>query len=169
MEETDEPDVAPARAIVVDIPGDVRSPWKYHPTERDRSAPLGKRACGRIGTEQIDHTSELGLEAVDPRRVRVASKPVDLALEIATKVVMEADAARQRGSGGPRTPFCHLDPRLGEYPLDLLRRRLSHVARLDLLPCRPGLRSLPFLCRGERSEEHTSELQSRGHLVCRLL
>src|SRR5439155_15083781 len=23
--------------------------------------------------------------------------------------------------------------------------------------------------RGERSEEHTSELQSRGHLVCRLL
>src|SRR5437870_9660327 len=25
----------------------------------------------------------------------------------------------------------------------------------------------PFVCR--RSEEHTSELQSRGHLVCRLL
>src|SRR5437660_3239824 len=24
-------------------------------------------------------------------------------------------------------------------------------------------------CRGIRSEEHTSELQSRGHLVCRLL
>src|SRR5690625_6396514 len=24
-------------------------------------------------------------------------------------------------------------------------------------------------CGGERSEEHTSELQSRGHLVCRLL
>src|SRR5207253_10139506 len=25
------------------------------------------------------------------------------------------------------------------------------------------------LCHAERSEEHTSELQSRGHLVCRLL
>src|SRR5690625_6450110 len=25
------------------------------------------------------------------------------------------------------------------------------------------------LCAAERSEEHTSELQSRGHLVCRLL
>src|SRR5690625_6841200 len=25
------------------------------------------------------------------------------------------------------------------------------------------------LCRDQRSEEHTSELQSRGHLVCRLL
>src|SRR5690625_5356191 len=26
-----------------------------------------------------------------------------------------------------------------------------------------------FVTRGDRSEEHTSELQSRGHLVCRLL
>src|SRR5437870_11474151 len=26
-----------------------------------------------------------------------------------------------------------------------------------------------FMVRKERSEEHTSELQSRGHLVCRLL
>src|SRR5439155_26782747 len=26
-----------------------------------------------------------------------------------------------------------------------------------------------FTARGTRSEEHTSELQSRGHLVCRLL
>src|SRR3712207_6974211 len=30
-----------------------------------------------------------------------------------------------------------------------------------------GLR--PILCVGERSEEHTSELQSRQYLVCRLL
>src|SRR5690625_5816451 len=28
---------------------------------------------------------------------------------------------------------------------------------------------LGALCREHRSEEHTSELQSRGHLVCRLL
>src|SRR5690625_6959091 len=34
------------------------------------------------------------------------------------------------------------------------------------LPLNPGL--LCFGCNG-RSEEHTSELQSRGHLVCRLL
>src|SRR5439155_25884286 len=27
----------------------------------------------------------------------------------------------------------------------------------------------PFVWNGVRSEEHTSELQSRGHLVCRLL
>src|SRR5690625_6133546 len=30
-------------------------------------------------------------------------------------------------------------------------------------------RALNTLLLGERSEEHTSELQSRGHLVCRLL
>src|SRR5437870_8044690 len=29
--------------------------------------------------------------------------------------------------------------------------------------------SRPAPCRSPRSEEHTSELQSRGHLVCRLL
>src|SRR5690625_6267594 len=28
---------------------------------------------------------------------------------------------------------------------------------------------IPFLASRQRSEEHTSELQSRGHLVCRLL
>src|SRR5690625_7123472 len=28
---------------------------------------------------------------------------------------------------------------------------------------------MPFLLASTRSEEHTSELQSRGHLVCRLL
>src|SRR5207253_7511301 len=29
--------------------------------------------------------------------------------------------------------------------------------------------ALPHACHAFRSEEHTSELQSRGHLVCRLL
>src|SRR5690625_4008179 len=33
---------------------------------------------------------------------------------------------------------------------------------------RVGLRAQGTLLPGERSEEHTSELQSRGHLVCRL-
>src|SRR5690625_6306932 len=34
----------------------------------------------------------------------------------------------------------------------------------------PGFEeALVGLSAGERSEEHTSELQSRGHLVCRLL
>src|SRR5690625_5555927 len=40
------------------------------------------------------------------------------------------------------------------------------TGRRDLLPHR---RESPRPGRKERSEEHTSELQSRGHLVCRLL
>src|SRR5437870_7666051 len=36
-------------------------------------------------------------------------------------------------------------------------------------PRRPGRRSAPCATQPGRSEEHTSELQSRGHLVCRLL
>src|SRR2546422_5282131 len=39
--------------------------------------------------------------------------------------------------------------------------------RLDVYPCgTPGAPTLAFI---HRSEEHTSELQSRLHLVCRLL
>src|SRR5690625_5970116 len=33
----------------------------------------------------------------------------------------------------------------------------------------PGLHRKALLVHSDRSEEHTSELQSRGHLVCRLL
>src|SRR5437660_7759356 len=33
----------------------------------------------------------------------------------------------------------------------------------------PGSRRFARISRNLRSEEHTSELQSRGHLVCRLL
>src|SRR5207253_11016426 len=36
-------------------------------------------------------------------------------------------------------------------------------------PYRLVIRGLFLLVLGIRSEEHTSELQSRGHLVCRLL
>src|SRR5215208_6333331 len=45
-------------------------------------------------------------------------------------------------------------------PISRAARRTSAIASTALTP-RSG--------RDERSEEHTSELQSRGHLVCRLL
>src|SRR3989442_9310079 len=37
------------------------------------------------------------------------------------------------------------------------------------MPFRSNLQPLPIQSRLARSEEHTSELQSRPHLVCRLL
>src|SRR5439155_25529372 len=60
-----------------------------------------------------------------------------------------------------------LSPRLGELRLDLIFPfgQTCGEARLGLVQ--------PMLQRNHlrltRSEEHTSELQSRGHLVCRLL
>src|SRR5207253_7355333 len=50
---------------------------------------------------------------------------------------------------------------------DILRRQ-HRAATQELQTSRVPAR-LKFLGRGPRSEEHTSELQSRGHLVCRLL
>src|SRR5437870_9690065 len=54
-------------------------------------------------------------------------------------------------------------PILGEVGLLALLAAGEHRARVDRLGRRPGIAE-PI-----RSEEHTSELQSRGHLVCRLL
>src|SRR2546422_11513467 len=46
-------------------------------------------------------------------------------------------------------------------------KRLRHASELVLLDEEAGVRHLERL--EHRSEEHTSELQSRLHLVCRLL
>src|SRR3712207_7976715 len=43
---------------------------------------------------------------------------------------------------------------------------IEQVSRCRLRPC---TRLAPSVPRGPRSEEHTSELQSRQYLVCRLL
>src|SRR5690625_6632398 len=46
------------------------------------------------------------------------------------------------------------------------------VAAFTVLPVtgkKQGIGYIQFAFKGQRSEEHTSELQSRGHLVCRLL
>src|SRR5690625_6774386 len=55
-------------------------------------------------------------------------------------------------------------------------RRLSDVEslvkKLDMIPVECEVRNIAagsLVKRLGRSEEHTSELQSRGHLVCRLL
>src|SRR5690625_6092269 len=76
--------------------------------------------------------------------------------------------ARSRWCRTPRTQRCParawpVRPGPAGRPLRWPRRCAA--------PPAPGRRSPPRAPgpRGTRSEEHTSELQSRGHLVCRLL
>src|SRR5690625_3515394 len=55
----------------------------------------------------------------------------------------------------------------GERMYEFLQK-LIHVSLPRVRDFR-GVSNKSFDGRGNRSEEHTSELQSRGHLVCRLL
>src|SRR5437660_4513109 len=58
-------------------------------------------------------------------------------------------------------------PRSTLFPYTTLFRSSTRRTRHDPPAC--ALRPPPLSTPRRRSEEHTSELQSRGHLVCRLL
>src|SRR2546425_7891116 len=62
-------------------------------------------------------------------------------------------------------------PRSTLFPYTTLFRSLHrHADRCAQLRAQPAARSAPSrLAAGQRSEEHTSELQSLAYLVCRLL
>src|SRR3712207_8281369 len=71
-------------------------------------------------------------------------------------------------------------PRATLFPYTALFRSFSHVifgdpgcsratAESELAACVRAARALGVALRSFRSEEHTSELQSRQYLVCRLL
>src|SRR2546422_7165443 len=55
-------------------------------------------------------------------------------------------------------------------PISLIRRQLNHFRGREIDTAGDGfLATFDGPARAVRSEEHTSELQSRLHLVCRLL
>src|SRR5690625_5698243 len=54
-------------------------------------------------------------------------------------------------------------------PFQYNRWTLSAYVLVSILQCRHWALSDTLTGTNKRSEEHTSELQSRGHLVCRLL
>src|SRR5690606_12251261 len=88
-----------------------------------------------------------------------------------------------------RLEYCHLDyvlntrnlldrrigrPRLqiDEVVGDIVAALVDHIRDVDVLVCQDGqdlAQHLRYVAVGNRSEEHTSELQSRENLVCRLL
>src|SRR3712207_6941359 len=61
----------------------------------------------------------------------------------------------------PRMPY--------RLPPAVTARITTAACRLSPRPWRIGCSTLPSSCCTTRSEEHTSELQSRQYLVCRLL
>src|SRR3712207_7504413 len=82
----------------------------------------------------------------------------------------------------PNTPSSRSEPALGQVPPQIRRRRLGARrrsapagggranGRAGGAPRGRGQRPAPARARPRaRSEEHTSELQSRQYLVCRLL
>src|SRR2546429_8763792 len=62
-------------------------------------------------------------------------------------------------------------PRSTLFPYTTLFRsqQLLEACQLGILLRSDVVDSMPHIAQGIRSEEHTSELQSRLHLVCRLL
>src|SRR2546422_4209998 len=72
------------------------------------------------------------------------------------------------------TLFRSMQSMIEVHQAQLERIEADHRAQFEDVVRRHGIRpesewrSLPYLS-SERSEEHTSELQSRLHLVCRLL
>src|SRR5690625_5543431 len=95
-----------------------------------------------------------------------------------TPVHAKSPGRRSRRRAGlilePRSASCHLRPIPCNCNFNQSRRTLctlqpdSRPLPATSSPSSPGSASAPS-SSPTRSEEHTSELQSRGHLVCRLL
>src|SRR5690625_5886722 len=86
------------------------------------------------------------------------------------------DPLRKHWEGRPDTAFMAksardaLDHRLGRLSINFPRLLVtSYVDRMTLTGWTAEDGSADEVAWARRSEEHTSELQSRGHLVCRLL
>src|SRR5438067_8990477 len=142
------------------------------PMRNSGSVP-GVTGCGRAQAVPTA-TSRLGSPRLAQRRVQLCDGEVDIGIGVCTgdeagleRRGGEEHAARQRGPVPARE-----QPRIRGLRL----REVAHGAGGDVQP--PHRASVaaregdPAPARGpphERSEEHTSELQSRFDLVCRLL
>src|SRR5690625_6102810 len=97
--------------------------------------------------------------------VAVLKPAHEIALQLIEKTGPLTAPSANRSGGPSPTRAIHILQDFGD-----------RLAVLDGGNCKVGLESTvlditetPFVILRKRSEEHTSELQSRGHLVCRLL
>src|SRR5690625_5514267 len=87
------------------------------------------------------------------------SLPTGMATDSERLMSLAASTAARRAASWPGVPAAAIQ----------LAESLTCESLRTLVPARL-VRASPMAMRAEaRSEEHTSELQSRGHLVCRLL
>src|SRR5690625_5087205 len=139
----------------------------------------------------VDFTLDEALSAPFTLKVRFASRdatlsarelldrPVTLAIWQDGEVLRRVNAIVSefgRGDRGHRRTLYSLVARPALWRLSLRHnsRIFQHASPLTILNTlcdERGLQDVVFAAtrEPERSEEHTSELQSRGHLVCRLL
>src|SRR5262245_62501502 len=72
-------------------------------------------------------------------------------------------------AGAARGALRRLGKRKADTLVQRLRRSLAELAAIDFFPGQAQRQAKDAMSALERSEEHTSELQSLRHLVCRLL
>src|SRR5207253_10498388 len=72
-------------------------------------------------------------------------------------------------SRGAFLTYGSLDDENATAPGQVTAKDLRQIYRIDRIDGRTEIFGIIGQPVGQRSEEHTSELQSRGHLVCRLL
>src|ERR1041385_1624516 len=143
-----------SRALV-SAPRDIRS---SNPSEPSASGPDAlwprRRPVTKLGL-----MSPSAAPRSDPHPVRVVLADDHLVLRQALRALWE-----QRGLQ------VVADEPDGQAAVDAVQRHSPDVAVLDVaMPVLNGVDAAREIDAIERSEEHTSELQSRLHLVCRLL
>src|SRR5207253_5651949 len=114
----------------------------------DRGRRRNSNLTWVVYTAMLAHRRMLGINEM----LRLGSQPLDTPAELSP---VDTDGA----PGGPPTVLVVDDDRA-------VRDVLCAVLKEEGYPVRQASSADAAL---QRSEEHTSELQSRGHLVCRLL
>src|SRR5690625_6114567 len=101
---------------------------------------------------------------------RVANMDVHLRSQISLPLRRELPQIMPQSSKIPPIASCSCLCRAGRKHLtSKLRTPVSDLVQMSMISIQPSTFFAILLLALIRSEEHTSELQSRGHLVCRLL
>src|SRR2546422_152789 len=154
--------------------------WREGPSETVHPTPLAQRAVERFTQRE---RAVLGRVVIVHRQVALAGErqvEARVAAECVKEMIEEADAGLDRCLAGAVEIERHANRRFARRASDSHRAR-AHGSNSSRSASRSRTRAAPASVNAPavtvrsspgatmRSEEHTSELQSRLHLVCRLL